>query len=334
MNMEKEESDEEGSDESFDSWVSWFCNQKGCEFFCEVEEDFISNDFNTYGLKRYVRYFDESLDIILDEEFSEEKDRSIEMMKDIHEDAEKLYGLIHSRYIVTPEGCERMKQLYGYGYFGKCPKVHCGCKVLPIGMSDVPEKDNVKVYCPRCDDVFTPRSSKYEKIDGAYFGTSFPHMFFMYFPNLRTKKKKKRKFPLKIFGFRIHEQGRMNRIQNNPHPQTRSSSSSSSKRYNNNNNNNTKHDNDKEQQQKRGQGGVNNIILSSSSPPLLSSSPPLIEYQYHQPQLQQVQSSQSQSPQIIIQQQQQRTFLLEKPPDSSKRKQAKKRMKKKELFYM
>ena len=49
-----ESSDPTASDEDVASWVSWFCSLKGNEFFCEVEEDFISDDFNLSGLSSQV----------------------------------------------------------------------------------------------------------------------------------------------------------------------------------------------------------------------------------------------------------------------------------------
>ena len=43
-----------GSDEDVASWISWFCSLKGNEFFCEVDEDFIQDDFNLSGLSSQV----------------------------------------------------------------------------------------------------------------------------------------------------------------------------------------------------------------------------------------------------------------------------------------
>lgn len=57
-----------------------------------------------------------------------------------------------------------------------------------LGLSDVPGEAMVKSYCPKCMDVYTPKSSRHHHTDGAYFGTGFPHMLFMVHPEYRPKR--------------------------------------------------------------------------------------------------------------------------------------------------
>ena len=87
-----------------------------------------------------------------------------------------LYGLIHARFILSPRGLAMMKEKYMLGSFGYCPRVLCERQnILPIGVSEELSTSRVKVYCPRCQDVYIPRQKQLD-IDGAYFGTSFPHV--------------------------------------------------------------------------------------------------------------------------------------------------------------
>lgn len=71
-----------------------------------------------------------------------------------------------------------------------------------LGLQDIPGEGTVKIYCPKCNDVYAPRSGRFRS-DGAYFGTGFPHMFFMVHPEYRPLKPS-RKFVPRLYGFQIH----------------------------------------------------------------------------------------------------------------------------------
>lgn len=107
----------------------------------------------------------------------------------VENDAENLFGLIHARYVLTNRGLHAMLEKYKAAQFGRCPRVLCnGPAVLPVGISDTTNQESVKLYCPRCEDIFQSKSSRHEHIDGAYFGTTFAHLFFLTFPELKSQK--------------------------------------------------------------------------------------------------------------------------------------------------
>jgi len=60
------------------------------------------------------------------------------------------------------------------------------------------------VYCPHCREIYFPRSSRLECLDGAYFGTSFAHLFFLTYQHLVPQSMPTPYVP-RLYGFKIHK---------------------------------------------------------------------------------------------------------------------------------
>lgn len=152
-----------------------------------------------------------AIDLITDElkvdELTEEQTEQLES------NARLLYGLIHARYIITTRGLQKMMDKYKKADFGYCSRVYCQLQhLLPVGLSDHMGVASVKLYCPKCEDLYNPKSSRHSLIDGAFFGTTFPGMFLQAYPQLVPAHPTDRYVP-KVFGFHLHEYAKLARWQ-------------------------------------------------------------------------------------------------------------------------
>mmetsp|Transcript_15751 Transcript_15751/g.49825 ORF Transcript_15751/g.49825 Transcript_15751/m.49825 type:complete len:252 (+) Transcript_15751:63-818(+) len=203
LSLDESDDEEEFSGDS--GWIPWFCGLKGHELFAEVEEEYVRDNFNLYGLRGRFQYYDHALEMILSSEVPDEEDLADPEFLEIYRDATDLYGLIHARYIVSPRGLQVMREKYLKGAFGTCPRVLCDRQhVLPIGTSEEPRAAQVKIFCPKCEQVFSPKS-KYKELDGAHFGTSFPQIFLQTYTSL-VPLDMPRPFVPRVFGFKLHKQ--------------------------------------------------------------------------------------------------------------------------------
>jgi hypothetical protein len=74
--------------------------------------------------------------------------------------------------------------------------------------------DTVKIFCPKCNQVYHPppirsRAGTASGVDGASFGTTFPHLFLMTFANLVPDPlPAESSYIPRVFGFRVHKSAR------------------------------------------------------------------------------------------------------------------------------
>jgi casein kinase II subunit beta len=195
---------EETDSSSGQHWIDSFLSQKGHEFFCEIDQDFLTDRFNLTGILNEIPNYNQVISLVIDQPLSV-TDYDDEDYAQLEAHAKIFYGLVHSRYIITSRGLARMMEKYKQAHFGKCPRVFCQSQaLLPVALTDVPFLKSVKMYCPKCEDIYTPKNQRHHGLDGAYFGTSFAHMFFQAYPQLYPKKSTERYIP-KIFGFRLRD---------------------------------------------------------------------------------------------------------------------------------
>ncbi|CAY69667.1 Beta' regulatory subunit of casein kinase 2, a Ser/Thr protein kinase [Komagataella phaffii GS115] len=189
--------DDSGSDYT-EYWIDWFLGMKGNEYFCDIDPEYIRD--------RLTTLIDIITDVsVIDDSLPEKKRREIE------DDCKFLYSLIHSRYILTIKGLSQMYEKYTDSDFGYCPREFCRLQpLLPVGLSDIPNLSTVKLYCPNCEDIYNPKSVRHSRLDGAFFGTSFPAMFFQTYPELIPTHSLNIYTP-KMFGFHVHQSAQLTR---------------------------------------------------------------------------------------------------------------------------
>ena len=114
--------------------------------------------------------------MILSPDTPESEDLANQNFLDLYQSAMDLYGLIHARFILTAKGLQMMKEKFLKNVFGACPRILCDRQlVLPIGMSEELSISRVKVFCPKCKEVYIPRM-RFVDVDGAYLVLF--HIFF------------------------------------------------------------------------------------------------------------------------------------------------------------
>ena len=86
-------------------WLVQFISSRGNEYFCEVDEEYLTDRFNLTGLNTEVAYYQYALDLVTD---VFDLDADDDLREQIEKSARHLYGLVHARYIITTRGLSKM----------------------------------------------------------------------------------------------------------------------------------------------------------------------------------------------------------------------------------
>lgn len=210
------------AEDDYVPWIQQFLESFGHDYFVKVAQEFIEDDFNLTGLSLQVPYYREALYTILDYQVETADDtgglaragKRLDLPNKValSNSAELLYGLIHARFIISKPGLTAMATKFERSEFGICPRYNCdGMHLIPVGASDIPGQETVRLYCPCCNDIYLPLSLRYLNIDGAFFGTTFLGLLVKMFPEIgyqckcRIDKLDPDAAGIRLFGFRIHE---------------------------------------------------------------------------------------------------------------------------------
>ena len=172
-------------------WVASYLKLEGNKALVDIPRDYLSDKFNYYGLEKFMKNLENSFKAI-----------NSMVPARLQSDESRLYILIHQRYILTPQGLEKMFEKVGKKAYGICMRMGCEeIPLIPFRVSLTPKISPMKVYCYNCKNVYEPNVST--NLDGCAFGRYFAHIFELTYKK-RLIKSKFRQYEPRIHGFKIH----------------------------------------------------------------------------------------------------------------------------------
>ncbi|KAK8898861.1 hypothetical protein M9Y10_001153 [Tritrichomonas musculus] len=187
------------------TWIDWFLSQPENQLFVRIDDDYLRNIYNFYGIKQKISNFQASYELIL-KNYVPPWHANTQLESQVfvlEQQTAHLYGLLHARYLLTLEGMEKIYQKYIRNEFPHCPRVLCrkiGC--LPFGVSNNMSEYPVKMFCPNCNDVYNVKDPIFSKVDGSFFGNSWIPLFLKKYRHIIPSNKARAHVP-KIFGFDV-----------------------------------------------------------------------------------------------------------------------------------
>lgn len=176
-------------------------------FFAYVDCDFIEESSNRFGLPALIgSSYEDALRLLLDMCLSLPQISFQTSSEETVKAAEMLFGLLHVRFILSQSGLKQMEEKFLREEFGTCSRVFCDRQaLLPVGLSDTLRESPVMLFCPQCEEVYHPPSTEYTTLDGAYWGTTFPHLLLLGLREKGTHFALKRSYVPRIYGMRVYK---------------------------------------------------------------------------------------------------------------------------------
>lgn len=204
-------SDTSSSDYSDEeSAIEWLLTQPGNQLLVRVDEDYIEDSFNLYGLNKIIPNFRDTVRLLLTTAEDAEICLEDDWIGPGYQTVLDLYGLIHARYLLTSPGMNKMRRKLQNGVYGVSP-YHPMERILPIGLSDILRSGPPMGYNIDRGEV-VPMPAWGDRLDGAYFGTSSVSLFLMLnsglhgpqgWPLRGVIQPQQVEFQPRIFGFKV-----------------------------------------------------------------------------------------------------------------------------------
>ena len=180
------------------TWVDQFHENGNHNFFIRVNPEFLGDESVKNSLRCHFPEIDMLVDYICGR--IERNDPHIDRM------ATRLYYAVHSYYLETDEGLEKVYSMFLSKKFPLCPRYLCkGTQCLPTGAVSENNVYVLKLYCPRCKETYNVSDSLEACVPGDSFGENWIRLFLAKYPEAFNGNRDDNIVP-RIFGFKIRNE--------------------------------------------------------------------------------------------------------------------------------
>ena len=194
-------------------WVKAYCAAPGNECLLQVPLSFIEDPVIANGIRsdmkrsadspHSIKLVDRSF-LLLSGKIRNVHETTATEAISMDEMTEKLYSLFHAKYCLSSAGLKEVKSMFEASRYGVCQRVDCQkYPLLPTGLHDEPGHSKMLCFCGKCRQVYQPPLHQYNHLDGSFFGTTLPHLFFHRYTKTAPFRSSVSYTP-RIFGFKLN----------------------------------------------------------------------------------------------------------------------------------